>query len=895
MNKRSRQNTNATHRPTARFAVLLTSALLIAGCGGGSGSISIGGGQNPDPVILDFPIAYVRAPIFVDANGNFVQQDVREQITFNVGSDLFFRDRASPSADDFNITERETLGTGAVRDVDIAYDGTTLLFAMRGPFDANLAAVDQPTWNIWEYTLATDVLRRIIPSDPTAEIGHDVMPKYLPDGRILFSSTRQLGTGAILTDENKPAFPGLDEDRNEHALTLHVMDSDGSNLEQLSYNQSHDMDASVLADGQIVFSRWDHVNQNDGVNLYRMHPDGSNLELFYGQQSHATGTNGELVQFMQPQQLEDGRVMVLIRPFTDTEGGGNIIIIDTPDYLENTQPTRDNIGVLSGPAQEDATVNNVSTEAGVPSPGGRYSSVYPIQDGTGRLLVSWSQCRVVETDVNGVQSILPCTTERLADPNVVSAPPLYGIWMYDPRDNTQLPVVRGEEGFMFTEVISADPRTAPPVILDGQNLFRFDAATLAANDEAVLNIRSVYDFNGAAVLDIAATADPAQTLAADRPARFLRVVKAVSIPDNIVYNFNGTAFGASTDNGMREIVGYTMIEPDGSVLVKVPANTALFVSVVDADGKRTTIARHDNWMQLRPGQELRCNGCHDATSGLSHGRRDAFDSAYAGATMTGFVFPNTDPVWTAADMGETMAEVRANITCATDACSSLQPTMDIIYRDVWTDAAVRPGDPDIDYLYSGLLTPAPATIACQQQWQSLCRTIINYETHIHPLWSLERLAFDDMGNPVVDGNGMQVSNNCLNCHTPVDAATGMARVPAGQLELQDGLSIQQPDHFHAYRELLVTDNLQVLLNGAVVDFMQQVGIDNLGNPIFAPVQIQPPATTLGALASPDFFDRFDAPADLHYNILSEAEYRLIAEWLDVGAQYYNNPFDAPIN
>jgi hypothetical protein len=52
---------------------------------------------------------------------------------------------------------------------------------------------------------------------------------------------------------------------------------------------------------------------------------------------------------------------------------------------------------------------------------------------------------------------------------------------------------------------------------------------------------------------------------------------------------------------------------------------------------------------------------------------------------------------------------------------------------------------------------------------------------------------------------------------------------------------------------------------------------------------------LGALASSDFFDRFDDPVDLHYNILSDAEKRLIAEWLDVGAQYYNNPFDAPIN
>lgn len=878
MNRQSRRNRDESCLPTARFTVLLTSALLFAGCGGGSGGVSIGGGQDPDPVILDFPIAYVRAPLPVDANGNFVQQDVREQITFNVGSDLFFRDRASPSADDFNITERETLGLGAVRDVDIAYDGTTLLFAMRGPFDPNLAAEDQPTWNIWEYTLATDELLRIIPSILTAEIGHDVMPKYLPDGRIMFSSTRQLRTGAILIDENKPAFPGLDEDFNEHALTLHVMNSDGSNIEQLSYNQSHDMDVSVLADGQIIFSRWDHVNQNDGVNLYRMHPDGSNLELFYGQQSHATGTNGELVQFMQPQQLEDGRVMVLIRPFTDTEGGGNIIIINTPNYLENTQPTRDNIGVLSGPAQEDATINNVSTEAGVPSPGGRYSSVYPIQDSTGRLLVSWSQCRVVETDAAGTQSILPCTSERLADPNVVSAPPLYGIWMYDPRDNTQLPVVRGEEGIMYTEVISADPRTAPPVILDGQNLFQLDA-TLAINDEAVLNIRSVYDIDGAAALDIAATADPAQTLATDRPARFLRVVKAVSIPDDDVRDFNDTAFGDSTDNGMREIVGYAMIEPDGSVMVKVPANTALFVSVVNEDGKRMT-ARHNNWMQLRPGQELNCNGCHDATSGLSHGRREAFDSAYAGAPTAGIEFPNTDPMWFAGDIGETMAEIRANITCSTDACSSLQPTMDVIYRDVWTDTAVRPKDPDIDYLYSDLLTPAPVTLACQLQWQVLCRTIINYESHIHPLWSLERLAFDDMGNPVIDGNGMQISNNCLNCHTPVDPVTGMVRLPAGQLELQDGLSIQQPDHFHAYRELLVTDNLQVLLNGAIVD---------------APVQIQPPATTLGVLASFDFFDRFDDPVDLHYNILSEAEIRLIAEWLDVGAQYYNNPFDAPIN
>jgi len=135
----------------------------------------------------------------------------------------------------------------------------------------------------------------------------------------------------------------------------------------------------------------------------------------YGKQSHDTGTGGATIQFLQPRETQDGRVMVVARPFTNTEGGGELVVIDTPQYLENTQPTRDNIGVLSGPAQEDATINNVSTAPGEPSPGGRYYSVYPIQDGTGRLMVSWSQCRLIEFladdgDPNTDDTrIVPCT------------------------------------------------------------------------------------------------------------------------------------------------------------------------------------------------------------------------------------------------------------------------------------------------------------------------------------------------------------------------------------------------------------------------------------------------------------------------------------------------------
>ncbi len=910
MNRASRLRKDGSFAHGRLLAGALSVSMLLTACDGANQGVQIGTGQNPDPVVLDFPIAYVRAPLPLDDDGVFEQQDYREQITFDVGGQLFVRDRASPSAEARNITESVIGDMGAVRDVEIAYDGSAVLFAMRGPFDPNLDEDEQPTWNLWEYTFEDDTLRRLIPSDLTAEIGHDIMPKYLPDGRIVFSSTRQVRSRAILLDEGKSGFGAMDEDRNEEAFNLHVIDRDGSGLEQISFNQSHDLDPSVLGNGQIVYSRWDHAPGNDVVNLYRMNPDGTDNELLYGNESHATGTNGEIIQFTQPREVEDGRIMSLVRPFTNTEGGGDVFVIDTPQYVEIAQPLAENVGVLTGPAQEPATTLDVSTLEGVPSEGGRYSSVYPIQDGTGRLLVSWSQCRVQDVvdpaiDPPPPVNIYACTEERLADPVLYEpAQPLYGLWIYDPRDNTQLPVVPGEEGFMFTEVVSADPRPVPPGIPDGGNNFPYDPL-LSEAGEAVLNIRNVYDFNGGLVANVEALRDPAQTLAADRPARFLRIEKPVSLPDEDLLDFDDTAFGVSQANGMRETVAYAMIEPDGSVVTKVPANVALAISVLDGDGKRIT-QRHNAWISLTPGQEYKCAGCHIGNQGVSHGRQGAFDSAYAGAETSGGNFPNTDPKWFIGEVGETMAEVRARISCTAEDCSAIEPTMHLSYDDVWSaDPAIQAQNESIDYNYDDaqeLPSGSPTNAVCptipglpRRDWQSQCRNVINYESHVHPMWSQPRLVFDDMGAPVLDPNGVQLSNNCLNCHTPLDEVNNVVRVPAGQLDLADGPSPDEPMHFNAYRELMATDNLQEVVNGALVDAQQVVGQDADGNDILDVIPIPPPASIAGAIASADFFDRFDDPNDLHYDVLTKTERALLAEWLDLGAQYYNNPFDAPLN
>jgi hypothetical protein len=656
------------------------------------------------------------------------------------------------------------------------------------------------------------------------------------------------------------------------------MSADGTDIHQISFNQSHDLDPTVLSSGEILFSRWDNAGGRNTISLYTMHPDGTELQVRYGAHSHATGTNGATVQFIQAREMPSGKIMALLEPTASTQGGGDLITIDAVDYLDHDQVVWPSRGILSGEGQAPATTNDVRTDNQA-SPGGRFNSAYPLWDGTPRALVTWSPCRLMENN-----AVVPCTSERLAAANIQLAAPLYGAWIYDMDRNTQLPVVIPQEGIMISEAVAALPRpTLPDIIYDKTAGLGLDADNL--NEGAgVLHIRSVYDLDGVDTSPngINSLADPMQTMADQRPARFLRIVKAVSIPERNVLRLPGTAFGASRQHLMREIIGYAPIEPDGSVMVKVPANVPLAISVLDKDGRRIS-AEHQNWIQVRPGETKECNGCHSHNSGIPHATLQGPPSINPGSTTTGLPFPNTDPnLWS--DMGETMAQTHARISCQTD-CAALIPQVDVVYDDAWTDTTLRAKDPSFSYRYADLDTLAPATTACQTKWDVHCRIVINYEQHIHPLWAKTR--------QILDSNGITVlaDHTCTTCHNAVDGA-GAAQLPAAQLDLSDGPSSDEPTQFKAYRELLVTDNQQELVNGTLQDVLVP-GTDADGQPIMVPIPVSPSMSVAGAHAS-RFFNVFDSGGS-HAGWLTPAELRLLSEWLDIGAQYYNNPFDVPIN
>jgi len=901
-------------------------------------------GDGIDPGVVEIPLAYIKRPIPVDDMGNEVQTDVREPGLFISGGDVYLR----TNDDETNITGSVTGGIGDVKGLNASHDGTKLIFSLR-LFDPNPNNPPFPSWNVYEYDLTTSQLRRVITSLLIAEEGNDLYPSYLPDGRIVFTSDRQKQSREMQINESRPRFASLDEDEGVQALVLHVMNADGTDLHQISFNQSHDLYPQVLTGyqgGRIVFSRWDNAAGNDEVNIYTANPDGSNMQILYGSQSHNTGTGDAEIQFTNLREMENGDLMVITKPFDGTFDGGDIEVIGVDRFVDIYKPLWSLAG-MPGPAQRPATISNVVNN-GALSPNGRYATAFPLWDGSNRVLVSKSTCQL---DVNNV--IRPCIDPYLSDPAAVEVSPPYSIWIYDMDGDSQKPLVLAEPGRVITEAIALENRTRAEVIFDKSLLGELDTGW-EGEVLGVVNIKSVYDmgdgtFDGcfftectsapgiAAVQDFA---DPVNSAAADRPARFVRFIKAVGIPDpddpTLVNppDLDNNAFGPQRNRGMRDILGYAPVEPDGSVKVKVPAFVPLAIEVLDGEGRRIG-PRHDNWFQVQAGDMLTCVGCHDSVNGGNppeiHARSDGEAPSINSGLPAGGIFVNTlipgsmPPSPYMGTPGETMAEVRFDSVAVAN-----QPRLsaDLIFTDSWTDPGISTEDPDIAYLYADLNPNMlkPTNTFCQPSWLYNCRVTINYPPHIHAIFQLDRgvvgapAIVDDITpmaplNPpnndptntplefvaVADGVG---DNTCISCHTTVNGT----RLPYGQLDLTTDPNQDPNDRLRSYQQMFNTRQGQFFNAGNMSLEPFTVVNDPLVGPVPDPAAaIVPIMTSAGARAS--FFiekmtgTELDAGRSLpvggvdHTVMLTDAELKLISEWIDLGAQNFNDPFDraAPQN
>lgn len=826
------------------------------------GAGGTGGSQTGDPVVVDFPIAFVERPVpigFADDNAiqmTVLENDLLDPTEFRPGARLVIKDRASVSAASRVITEGvfppiiEEVAEGEtpaepqeplydVRDLSVNADGDKLVFSMRAPEIEGADEEDQPTWNIWEYDLATDTLSRVIESDLIAEAGHDRSPAFLPDDSIVFSSTRQRQSKSLLLDQSRPQYAYVTErDQDARAFTLHTIDEDRVEIKQISFGKGHDLQPTVLDDGRILFLRGDS-NQNR-LSLYTMNPYGGNLELHYGYHSPSSQTGGEQPQgaLANPKQMPNGQIMINFRPRETQLLGGDIYSVDTFNYIDVSRPTVANNGA-TGPAERSLSFGQVLLDG--QSPHGYFNSASPLFDGTGRLLVSWMPCLIkgydfdifvrtvvpteltepaaetlyqlinidgelIDRDGNVLAEgdaavevtsdeviTLPCTLETLASDAIELSDPQFGIWVYDPETETQDPVVfANEPGIMYTDVVVFQARANPDFILPaGDNALEQE---LIEENVGMLHIRSIYDFDGFDLSPngIAAMADPLQTPPDSRPVRFVRFYEEANLPHEDDYEIDLGLVRGRNNSPAKSIIGYAQVHPDGSVKTKLPADVAFSMEFLDANGRRVNGplgAGHRNWLSVAAGEERECYGCHSADSTYPHGRIDAQgEPAYLGAlapapfTNTMLLDPEGTPYSDVPEVGETMAEFYVRIKRADLAVEEdpLQPSLDIVFQDEWTDpsSGATPGR-DISMVYGSpdagtigpenLSTQAPVMISdCLTEWNPLCRIVIDYPDHIQPIFEVERS---------MTVAGMDIVGTCIDCHSTTDP-DGMAQIPA---------------------------------------------------------------------------------------------------------------------
>src|SRR3984885_9991807 len=438
-----------------KLAAIALPMLGVLGCESATTGHAPGvaGGQTLTPGVTNFPLAYIKAPVITK------DIDVRDLITSITGSDLYIRSQASAGGAEVNVTGSITKGMGAVRDLDVSPDGTTIVFSLRLPLNPKKPNTDvtQPNWHIYTYNATTKAVTQLTNDDITS--GHDVGGHYLPDGRIVFASTRQLAPQSILLDEGRPQYPAVTNNgpAEQAIFLLHVMNADGTQMHQITFNTNHDFAPSVLSNGQIVFSRWELTNGANQVSLYQSNPDGSGLQLLYGANSHATGaniagTNNNVIQFLNARQRNDGSLLAIVRPLLATQQGGDIVDINTAGFVEIHQPSAPS--GAPGTGQASATTLGVTTDANKPSLGGRFYSAYPLYDGTNRMLVSWTPCLVIDAGATEV-----CNGSNTSGTKVQMAPPEYTLLVYDFDAGTLGPVLSAAAGTMIVEPVILQART----------------------------------------------------------------------------------------------------------------------------------------------------------------------------------------------------------------------------------------------------------------------------------------------------------------------------------------------------------------------------------------------------------------------------------------------------
>lgn len=196
---------------------------------------------------------------------------------------------------------------GGIRDPAVSYDGKRVLFSWRRGTAEH--------FNLWELSVASGDLRQITFGD-----WDDIEPTYLPDGGLTFVSSRcQRWVNCWLTP----------------VAVIYRCDADGGNMRPLSANIEHDNTPWPMADGRLVYTRWEYIDRSQVHyhHLWTMGPDGTEQAVLFGNERP-----GDVYIDTKPVAGSDSLVTIVSPGHGDTEHNGRVALLSLkggPDHYRS--------------------------------------------------------------------------------------------------------------------------------------------------------------------------------------------------------------------------------------------------------------------------------------------------------------------------------------------------------------------------------------------------------------------------------------------------------------------------------------------------------------------------------------------------------------------------------
>ena len=501
---------------------------------------------------------------------------------------------------------------GSIYDMNLSFDAKTVYFSYRPK--------DFAYWNIWKIGVDGSNLTRL-----TSGPFFDVSPAELPDGGIVFVSTRRFGRTVCQ--------PGP-------ASNLFRMEADGSKIKCVSMNTLSDFNPQVLPDGRVLFTRWEYIDRDLTYrqSLWTQNPEGTVYQLYYG------NTIREFGSVLQARPIPGESASKVLATFAPHHGypHGAIGVVDRSRGIE--------AGRGEGFAfwtKEFDVVEDISREYAYRDPNPLDSERALCAYGSANVGVLGANSsgndlryRIWLLDCDGEKRLLAeepeldcfCPLPLVETPR----PPIQPTRITNPNlRKTLRPQLKPRELFAGMRATDGvEPTDAYRAFVESVNgKTGIDGEGESVADVCFVDQRLVDDWGIPERSDLLLGDPVGQVTVADvyqglEPFVKRGEVKRLRIMEQIrkTEELYDRAYDQSPSMGVgtyyaKRCWGEVPVEEDGSANFYVPALREIYFQALDAEGRE--IQRMTSAAQFMPGESIGCVGCHEDRDSIPATAQDA--------------------------------------------------------------------------------------------------------------------------------------------------------------------------------------------------------------------------------------------------------------------------------